>query len=131
MMVLDDLQQELVSSKEMSKLATIYSHQLNINVIMLMQNMYITGKFSRTIALQIQYYVLLKSLRSQDQLKVLSRQVFPGKKNFLTDAFEDVCKGSQYPYMVVDLHPRSDDGLRVRTSIFANEVLTAYKPVNA
>lgn len=126
-LVLDDLQQEVVTSKEMSKVATIYSHQLNINTIIIMQNMFISGSYSQTINLQIQYYVLLKSLRSLDQLGILSRQVFPGRGNFIPDAFRDVYNNAKYPYMIVDLHPRSDDRYRVRTHIFPGEDITIYQ----
>ena len=53
--------------------------------------------------------------------------MFPGKKNFLVDAYSDATK-TPHSYLLVDLHPETPDEYRVRSNIFPGDAQTVYVP---
>ena len=73
------------------------------------------------------YIVLFKNPRDMAQITYLSRQMYSGKKNFLTDAFQDATS-HPYGYLFLDLKADTDDELRVRTNIFPGETTFVYCP---
>ena len=125
--VLDDMQNAVTSSPEMEHLFTVASHHLQISVIYLLQNVYASGKYARSLALQAHYLFAMKSLRDQSQLACLSRQIYPGKSKLIPEVFADVMKMDKYPYLVIDLAPHSDDRFRLRTHIFPGEDMIFYQ----
>lgn len=126
--VLDDMQHAIMGSSEMEQLFTVSSHHKNISVIMLLQNLFAQGKHARSIALQAHYLIAMKSLRDKTQLSCLSRQIYPGKSGLIPEVFEDVSRMSNYPYLIIDLAPHSDDRFRLRTNIFPGDLMTFYQP---
>jgi hypothetical protein len=125
--VLDDMQSVVASSPEMEQLFTIWSHHKSVSVLLILQNLYVSGKYARSLALQAHYLWAMKSLRDQTQLAYLSRQIYPGKSRLIPEVFADVMKMDKYPYLMIDLAPQSDDRFRLRTHIFPGEDVIFYQ----
>ena len=126
LLILDDLQTTALESKDVADIATIHSHHSNISCLTVYQNIFGSGKYARTIALQAHYIIAMKNLRDLTQLSHLSRQVFPGKAQLLPEIMKHLTKKFQYPYLVIDLSPHSSTEYRLRTSIFPGELMRVF-----
>ena len=127
LLIFDDLQNEIEANKEFfSKIWTIYIHHKNISCIAIFHNLF--TKNIRTISLNTHKIILTKNLRDLTQIKVLSQQAFPGKKNFLSNVFNSL-SDKQYPYLLIDFSPsNSNSYIRVLTNLFPYEhPMVAYK----
>lgn len=82
LLILDDLMDECSNNLEVSRVFTQYSHHKNMSCIKIVQNLFIQGKFSRTISLNTNYLVLFKNPRDSGQVNVLARQMFAGNTKF-------------------------------------------------
>jgi hypothetical protein len=51
---------------------------------------------------------------------ILARQMFPGKRQFVVEAYEDATK-EPHGYLLIDLGPDNDDRYRIRTKIFPDD----------
>jgi len=127
LVILDDVMSEAGDSKEVAKIFTQGAHHRNMTVIFLVQNVFQQAKQMRTISLNTHFLVLYKNPRDQSQIRVLSNQMFPGKKNFLVDAYSDATN-TPHSYLLIDLHPETPEQFRVRTNIFPGEDSTVYVP---
>jgi hypothetical protein len=128
LIILDDLMAQVVAQKDMELLFTQGCHHKQLSVIFITQNLFLQGKSARTIALNTWYLVLFKNVRDSSQVMHLGRQLYPGRGGVLVDAYNDVMK-TMYNYLVVDMSPRGDDRLRLRTRIFPNEDPIIYQPL--
>ena len=126
LVVLDDLLEELGHSKEMSQLMTRGVHHRNMSVVLLTQNMFQQSPFSRTISLNLSYFILLKTCRDVSQITYLSRQMFPQCPKRLAEAYEDAVNNEQRGYLVVSMHPKTQEDARLATKIFPGEYLILY-----
>ena len=126
LIVLDDLAHEVLDSKMAELLFTQGCHHRKLSVIFITQNIYAQGKSARTIALNCWYMILFKNIRGTSQIQTLSRQLFPGKSQYLTKAFEDATK-SPFNYLMIDLTPTGRDEYRLRTNVFRGEDIIVYK----
>lgn len=125
LLIIDDLMQHVNESVE--KIFTRDSHHKNISVIFITQNIFHSSKHNRTMNLNAQYLVLFKNPRDVGQISHLSRQMYPGQGKFLVEAFKNATNVS-YGYLFLDLSPKTDENLRVRTNIFPNEINYVYLP---
>lgn len=124
--VLDDLMEELGRSKEMCNLMTRGVHHLGLSTIVLNQNLYQKSPFSRTISLNLSYFILLKTCRDLSQISYLSRQMFPQSPKRLAEAYEDAVCREHRGYLVVSMHPNTQEDARLATKIFPDEYLILY-----
>ena len=125
LLILDDLMQEVCSSKEVMSLFTIHCHHKNISVLFLSQNIFPPGKCARTIFLNCHYIVLFGTKRDELQVQILGRQIFPGQKGYFMSAYQDATK-QPYGYLVYDLHLATDSRFQLRSRVFRNEVTWFY-----
>jgi hypothetical protein len=59
---------------------------------------------------------------------ILARQMYPGKSQFVVEAYEDATK-KPHGYLLIDLTPDTDDRYRIRTKIFPDDPRPyAYPP---
>ena len=65
LLVIDDLSQELTDSIQLVNLFTKGSHHLNLSVIFICQNMFLQGKFTRTMSLNTHYFVVFRNARDK------------------------------------------------------------------
>lgn len=126
LIVLDDLSQKICDNPEMEDLFTQKAHHLRFTVIMINQNIFTRGKFMRTIALNLHYFIFMRNPRGEGQVATLGRQI--GEARSLVDAFKDATK-CNFGYLVLDLSPYSDQVYKYRTHIFPNEDTVVYIPM--
>jgi hypothetical protein len=118
--ILDDLMSKVTSSPTILDLFCQFSHHLNLSVIFITQNIFHRGKCSRSLNLNSHYYILFKNKRDVNQIKTLGRQLFPGKKDVLLNSYLDAIT-TPFGYLLLDLHPKSDDKFTMRTKIFPED----------
>lgn len=121
MIVLDDLMMEAENSKAVSNLFTRQVHHKPCTVISITQNLYSGGRENRTRSLNSQYIVLFKSPRDISQVGVLGKQMYPGKKGFLTEVYKDAVNIRPHSYLFLDLHQKTPEVMRLRTCILPGE----------
>jgi hypothetical protein len=63
---------------------------------------------------------MFKNPRDASQVAILARQMYPGKSQFVVEAYEDATK-EPYGYLLIDLRPDTDDRYRIRTKIFPDD----------
>ena len=95
LVIFDDLAEQLTPT--ISNLFIAGSHHFNTSVILISQNLFQKNPIWRICSLNSTYLVLLKNPRDPSQINVLSRQSFPGQKNFLGN----VCEFLLY-FLIID-----------------------------
>ena len=128
MIILDDLMTSVEKDKDILNLFTVDSHQKNISVFFLTQNLFSQGKFSRTISLNCHYIILLNNPRDRAQVHFLARQMYPKNSNFLIEAYNDSTENKNYGYLFIDLTQSTDNKLRIQTGITLKEKRIIYVP---
>lgn len=127
LIILDDLMKECEEDNSIQKLFTIDSHHKNISVFFITQNIFSKGKFTRTLNLNSHYIILFNNPRDKLQVNTLARQMFPGKVNFLIEAYEDACS-KPHGYLLIDLKQSTDGRNRIQTGITPDEERIIYTP---
>lgn len=117
LIVIDDLMNSLTAV--IADLFAIGSHHKRISVILILQNLYPKCKVMRDISLNTHYFILFRNTRDQSQLMCFARQVFPYKTQYFLSAYKS-STSKPYSYLLVDCHPLTDDSLRLRENIFAD-----------
>ena len=120
LLILDDLLGPAADSSDIMNLFTIGCHHRNISVIFLMQNMFPPGKCIRTISLNANYIICMRSHREKLQLNTLGRQILPGQSKYFMAAYEQATS-KKYGYLLIDLSPHTDKTYLLRTNIFVGE----------
>ena len=119
--IFDDMISRVFDEVAVQKLFVQGSHHRGISVIIISQNIYPKGKFSRTISLNCNYFFIFDIPRDRSSVKYLSRQAFPQKPNFLYNCYQDVVinKNNQnsFRYIVVDFSIRSPEKFRIWSNI--------------
>ena len=126
MIVLDDLLEEVVKSREMERLFILGSHHKKLSVFFLTQNLYQQGSCSRTIALNTAYLILFKNYRDSSQIVTLGRQTAPGNHHALVEAYKDATS-CNHGYLCLDLSVNTDERFMWRTNIFPGEDPIIYE----
>ena len=129
MVIIDDLMSNAAQSKDVSKIFTQESHHRNLTVVLLVQNLFCQGKEMRNISLNTHYMVLYKNPRDKSQIRFLSHQIFPENPKFLPNVFHNATE-QPHSYLLIDLHPETEEQYRVLTKIFPEEQIRFYVPEN-
>ena len=119
--VIDDLMNDLKNDENIKSLFIKGSHHMNISVIYITQNIFAQDKSMRTISLNSQYIVIMKGIRLTQQITILGNQIFPGKSKKFMNIFKEATS-KPFSYLLLDLHPASDDRFRIRNRIFRCEL---------
>ena len=131
LLIIDDqMANSQIKSDQGSSITKLFaqgSHHRNLTIIYIVQNIFNQSKEMRNVNLNSHYLVLFKNPRDKTQARTLGQQMYPSNPGFLLTAYEDAVK-QRYGYLLVDLHPSSDDRLRVRSGIF-DKATTVYQPV--
>lgn len=117
---LDDLSSESFSSKNISSLFTDGRHS-NVSIILLLQNFFTLGKFSRSCHLSCSHIIILKCLRDLNVISTLSRQMSPQNPSFLTNLYNKYINKEPYKHLLISLQVADNDLLRFRSDILNQE----------
>ena len=121
LLICDDPMQSFGKQKdELCRLFCQGSHHWNLSVMHIVQNLFYNNM--RNARINSHYIILMKNPADRLQIMNLARQIFPGKKHFLIDSFDDAC-AEPYGYLLLDLEPSTSEPMRVRTSIFPDDVV--------
>jgi hypothetical protein len=124
--VIDDLMDKMNDDKDTPILFTKISHHKNISVIYLVQNIFHKNINMRTISLNSHYINIMRGARLTQQVGILGNQIFPGKYKKVIEVYKKATK-PLFGYLLLDLHPQSDERYRLRTKIFRNELTNLQK----
>ena len=94
----------------------INSHHLKVSVVLIVHNLF--TKSLRTLSLNCHRFFLTQSLRDKGQLQTLARQAYPGKSDFVIQAFDDSMK-ARYGHICLDFSPDCNSITRVTSNWFA------------
>lgn len=125
LLVIDDLINKVVDSEDALFLFCVAAHHKNITVILLTQNLYMPGKYARTISLNCQYIIMFRNIRDARQISNFGSQVYPGKSKFF-NAAHNLATSVPYGYLVVDLTSSVDENYRLRTNVLPNEDIRVF-----
>ena len=126
LLILDDQMNEAGDSKTLAKLFTQGSHHRNLTVIYLVQNVFNQAKSQRTVSLNSHYNVVFRNKRDTSQFRTLAYQMCPQNGRWLLDVF-NYCTRRPHGYLILDLHPTTDEENSVLTNIFIGERITYYQ----
>ena len=98
-LIIDDLMDEIGS--EVKDLFTKISHHLNISVIFIVQNLFNQNKQMRTISLNSHYIIIMKGIRTSQQVEILGRQLYPGKSKKILEIFK-LATSKPFGYLLFD-----------------------------
>lgn len=118
--LLDDLMNEVVKNEHMETLFTQWAHHKKLTVIFICQNLFVQGRHSRSIGLNVHVQVLFRNMRGGSQIASLGRELYPRRSQVLIDAYRDATS-RPFGYLIIDMSPYSCDQYRLRTNIFTDE----------
>lgn len=127
LIILDDLIFQASDHPEVVRIFTQYRHHRNMSVILLSQNIFHQGKYSRAISLNSTHMILFKNPRDKLQVSVLANQILPTKKKYFLEAFEDATR-PPHGYLIIDLTPNCPEHYRLRSGILPNQWPVVYLP---
>ncbi len=125
LLILDDVMMEASSNPEILHLFTVLVHHLSITVVILLQNLYFSSKFLRTLSLNTQYIVLFDNARDRNQITVLARQAYPRKTSYFLSSFADATS-QKHGYLVCNFHPQSSRRFPLLTNIVPSDCPIVY-----
>ena len=119
-LVLDDLMEEREQDKRVLDLFTKDSHQRNITVLYLTQDLFPPGKFSKTINRNAHYIVAFKNPRDQTGIWTILLQAFPDRWRQVLRLFKRVTS-RPFGYLMLDVHPAPGDRYRLLSHLTPRE----------
>jgi hypothetical protein len=125
LLIIDDLMTQCHSDERMTRLFSVGSSHNNLSIIFIVHNLFHHGKEMRNISLNTHYIILFKNPRDSQQISTLARQMYPGSSHFLIEAYQDATRHA-HGYLFIDLKPKTNDQLRIRTGILPHDVHYVY-----
>ena len=122
LLILDDLMLS-IDVDFLNDLFTRISHNSNISIVFVVQTLF--SPSTKVIRQNCHYFVLLRNPEGQKQISILGSQIFPGRLKYFHESYKDATS-KLFSYLVIDLHPQSDEEERLVTNIFPGEELTYY-----
>jgi hypothetical protein len=126
-LVLDDLMSQVCASTEMVQLYTVKCHHRQIVTVTLQHSLFPPGKHSRTLSLNVNYFILFRNQRDLLQIQYFARQCFPNKSKYFMDSYM-TATSEPYGFLVLDLDPRSDKKYQLRSHILKGQTPVIYVP---
>ena len=118
-LVLDELVRHCSDDERILGLFTKISH-CDVACIYLTQNLFPPGKCSRSISLNAHYIIAFNNPRDTLGLQTLAQQAFAVQVPFVWKSFHGATS-QPFGYLMLDLHPRTQNIQRVRTRILPSE----------
>ena len=125
LLIVDDLMTQCHSDERMTRLFSVGSSHYNLSIIFIVHNLFHQGKEMRNISLNTHYIILFKNPRDSQQIATLARQMYPGKSQFMIEAYQDATK-KPHGYLFIDLKPNTNEQLRIRSGILPEDTHYVY-----
>ena len=126
--VLDDMMAQVTKSEDALFLFTVTAHHRCCSVIFLTQNLFMPGKYARSISLNCHYVIMFRNFRDNRSLiSGFGSQAYPGQTKFFKCAL-DKATSQPYGYLLNDMTVRIPNEQRLRTNIFPNEDTHVFVP---
>ena len=126
-LVLDDLMDEGSNDKRVLDLFTRDSHHQDVTVLYLCQDLFPDGKYAKTISRNAHYIAVFKNPRDQLGMRNLLLQSFPTQWQDVLETYRKVTE-RPFGYMLLDLHPASQDDARVLSHALKDEgIMRCYQ----
>lgn len=121
LLILDDLMHEC-NNGFVGKMFTRISHHENISCFLIVQNIFFKSKDMREAGLNTTYRVLFNNPSDRGQLSLISQRVMgKGYSWYIPAILEELKKIEPYAYVVLDMHPLTNNFMRIRTNIFPDD----------
>lgn len=123
LVIIDDLGKTSLNSLEVDKLFTQTMHHRNVTVILVLHKL--VGQHSKygvEIVENAKCYIFTKHRPASGNVACLGRRIFPNYKDFVSDAYEQVCRSPHYTHMMVDCGSDVRMELAVRQNIFPEDI---------
>lgn len=117
--IFDDLQGDVNST--ITNCFTVYSHHMNVTIILLVQSLFLESKLYHTCSLNSHYIVLMKNNRDGASVSYLARQISPYHSKYITESYMKATK-NPYSYLLFDMRQETNDMLRLRSNIFSSPI---------
>lgn len=129
LIVLDDFMLEANSNARICDLFTKGSHHRNLSVVLITQNIFHRGSYSRDISLNSKYLVVFKNPRDRSQFQHLARQLYPENSSALVRVYKEAT-ARPHGYLLIDLAQETPEIIRFRTNIFNANYTVCFCPMN-
>lgn len=129
LLIVDDCMEKLNRSEALAAICRGRSHHDSISVIIITQDLSLTGQEFRGAIRNMHYIILTQG--NSDLLQTLQRRLYPYSRGFLQGAFE-VCRKeckTRYPYLVIDSTVGVPRHLSVKTGLLLNENSLLFSPL--
>ena len=105
---------EAIESKFVINAFTKSRHE-NISTIFITQNLFFSGKFALSMALNCSHYILMRN-HDLGQIEVLGRQLYgKSKASVFVDIYKKALSVNTYCYLFIDLGPKTPPELQLCT----------------
>ena len=126
LVIFDDLMKECIESENVMNIFTVGSHHKNTSTFFITQNLFSQGKYARDLSLNSNYMILFRNPRDQQQIQILSKQMFPQNSKFLIESFDDATK-KPHGYLLIDLKQTTEERNRLQSGILPTQRRVIYK----
>ena len=103
---------------------TVASHHYKTSFFLVLHSLF--SPALRILSLNTHRFILTQSPRDVGQVRTLASQSFPGRTQFVVDAYED-STDREFGFLIMDFSPRCDKRLRVVGNIFSKEPISVYQ----
>ena len=125
LLILDDLM-ILAKSAFLDTLFTLGSHNWGVSVVLVTQHLF--SREMRIARNNAHYIVLLRNPSGALQIRNIGSQLFPGRLAYFMEAYGDATE-LPFSYLVIDMHPKTEETMRLKTGIFPNDDDSKYQIV--
>jgi hypothetical protein len=123
--IVDDLGAQVLANLDFFEhIFVVLSHHLKLSVFLVVHNLFEKGL--RKISLNTNRFVITANHRDQSQIGYLSRQAFPGSKNFLTSVYNHILSSVPNGYLILDFSQNRNKYLRISTQWFSNDNIMVF-----
>ena len=118
--VMDDLYTKALNNEKVCDLFTRGRHK-NISTILICQNVFGQGKWSRDVSLNASHFILTR-IRDLSSVETLGRQFFgKSESREFMEVYKSCMRSHAYPHLLIDLSPSTPPSVQLRTNIIRQQ----------
>lgn len=132
MIIIEDLVQDMVQSRDINNLFMVHSHHARTICAFSTQNLFLSGPFARSISSNCHLFFLCNTIRNFNTIRTFATQLTGNTKDFKSfmNIWSEQVRPHSYQYLLVDCSPGTLHDLRLSTDIFSNKVTRFFKMIN-